>query len=107
MTKRVEPPPRTAAIIEIQQQWGNITANRYILLDAKVFEHDDCKDINLHKFIDKELHFTLDAAKVQAYAKGYSYWMYKGRRLKFRETRDAKKLKLESTGHIYRSPEGF
>ena len=88
---------KTARIIEIEKQWGELIVQRYIILDERIFESDESGDWNsdMSKMADKDIHFTFEAAKDKAYKTNYTHYVYKGRRGKFREIRDPKKMRSE------------
>lgn len=47
------------------------------------------------RFSKKDRHLTLEAAKEAAWGQGYKYYIYKGRRVKLRESRNQKRYNLD------------
>ena len=89
---------KTAMIIEIEaaalsSEYTPASHREYVIVSEDAY--DDHVQIFVSQIPKKNRHLTLDAAKNSAYEQGYKSYIYKGKRVKFRESRDKRKYNLE------------
>ena len=76
---------KSCTIIETDRACYDAPGKRYIIVNDAMVVGD--YDAPPPKLKDKDYHMTLEAAKNVAYEEGYRAYSYKGRTVKFRETR--------------------